>query len=80
MTFDEKLKAKIKLLEFKAKRTPLNADERDQVKAKFGNNPGCSFCKDKDGIYCHTHRARSESYKTIASIPQSVVDFIESTG
>jgi len=41
---------------------------------------GCTLAKDKDGYFCYTHRARSKSYKTIMSIPKSVIEFIESTG
>ena len=41
---------------------------------------GCTLAKDKDGYFCYTHRARSKSYKTIKSIPKSVIEFIESTG
>lgn len=63
----------------KAKKTPLSASEREEVKAKFGS-PCCSFTKDKSGIYCYTHRSRSKSYKSVAAIPKSVVKFIESTG
>ena len=56
----------------------LTPDERQQVKARFGDTE-CSFAKDKDGYYCYTHRCRSPSYKSIADIPQSKVDFVGST-
>lgn len=59
---------------------PLTPEERKQVKSKFGDDLECSFAKDKDGYYCYTHRARSESYSSINEIPQSQVDFIGSTG
>jgi hypothetical protein len=36
--------------------------------------------KDKNGFYCHTHRARSKSYKTAELIPKSVIESIEATG
>lgn len=41
---------------------------------------GVTLRKDKDGYYVHTHRSRSKSYKSIAAIPKSVIEFIESTG
>ena len=58
----------------------LDPDEREKVKSLFGKNLECSFAKDKDGYYCYTHRARSESYKKLESMPKSDVEFIESTG
>ena len=58
----------------------LTSEERDLIKSRFGNDLQCSFAKDKDGYYCYTHRARSDSYKSISDIPQSAVDFIGSTG
>lgn len=58
---------------------PLTTTERQQVKEKFGN-PGCSFAKDNQGIYCYTHRARSKSYESVNKIPKSKVKFVESTG
>jgi len=58
----------------------LIPQERRQVKDRFGDNLECSFAKDKDGYYCYTHRARSKSYPSIDKIPQSEVEFIESTG
>jgi len=63
----------------KTKKEYLNPDERKQVKERFGDRD-CSFAKDKDGYYCFTHRARSNSYPSIAKIPKSAVEFIESTG
>jgi hypothetical protein len=48
--------------------------------AKTPKAKGVSLKKDKNGYYCHTHRARSKSYKTVNSIPKSVIEFIESTG
>lgn len=41
---------------------------------------GVSFKKDKDGYYCHTHRARSKSCKCPSKIPKKDLTFIESTG
>lgn len=48
--------------------------------AKTPKARAVTLAKDKDGYFCYTHRARSKSYKTIASIPKSVIEFIESTG
>lgn len=56
----------------------LTPEEREQVKGLF-NDIQCSFAKDKDGYYCYTHRARSESYPSISQIPKDKVDFINST-
>lgn len=56
----------------------LTPEEMDQVKDRF-KDIQCSFAKDKDGYYCYTHRARSKSYPTIDDIPESKVDFINST-
>ena len=62
-----------------SKKIPLTSVERDQVKKKFGK-PECSFAKDLHGYFCHTHRARCKSYKSIEDIPKDRVKFIESTG
>ena len=56
----------------------LNPEEREEVKKRF-KDIQCSFAKDDDGYYCFTHRARSKSYPSISQIPQSKVDFINST-
>jgi hypothetical protein len=63
----------------KAEKQPLTTKEREQVNRRFPSKE-CSFAKDKDGYYCYTHRARSESYKSISQIPASAVEFIGSTG
>lgn len=41
---------------------------------------GVGVAKDKDGVYIKTHRCRSESYRTLEDIPDSVIEFIRSTG
>lgn len=41
---------------------------------------GTTVRRDSKGFYCHTHRARSESYPSIDEIPDEDVRFIESTG
>ena len=61
----------------KLKRKEDEYVDKGEYKEKF---EGVSLRKDKDGYYCHTHRARSDSYKSLAAIPKSVVKFIESTG
>ena len=48
--------------------------------AKDDRFKGVSLKQDDDGWYVSTHRARSDSYPTPEDIPQSKVDFIESTG
>jgi hypothetical protein len=58
---------------------PISAKERQEIKTRFGN-PGCSFAKDNQGVYCYTHRARSKSYESVSKIPKSKVKFVESTG
>ena len=56
----------------------LTPDEREEIKGRF-KDIQCSFKKDEDGYYCYTHRSRSDSYPSIADIPKSAVDFINST-
>jgi len=41
---------------------------------------GTTVDKDKEGFYCRTHRCRSDSYPSIDEIPDSAIEFIESTG
>lgn len=60
------------------KRIYLNSAERQKVKEEYGETE-CTFAKDKDGYYCHTHRARSKSYPALDKIPKKVVKFIDST-
>ena len=64
----------------KKDKEPLTPEERKQVKKRFGDDLECSFAKDKDGYYCYTHRARSDSYPFISKIPKSAYEFICSTG
>lgn len=56
----------------------LTADEYAEIKRVFGEIH-CSIGKDKDGYFAYTHRARSKSYPTIAEIPKSKLEFIETT-
>jgi 8-oxo-dGTP pyrophosphatase MutT (NUDIX family)/mRNA-degrading endonuclease RelE of RelBE toxin-antitoxin system len=51
-----------------------------RVTAKDDRFEGVALKEDDDGWYVTTHRARGDSYPTPEDIPQSEVDFIESTG
>lgn len=59
--------------------SPTSA-ERGQLAARTPKAEGVSLKRDKDGLFVHTHRARSKSYATVKEIPVSVIAFIESTG
>lgn len=48
--------------------------------ASMKNKNGISMGCDEKGFFCHTHRCRSNSYKTPASIPVKVIKYIETTG
>lgn len=48
--------------------------------AKTPKAKGVTLAKDKDGYFCYTHRARSNSYKSIGLIPKSIIEKIEATG
>jgi peptidoglycan hydrolase-like protein with peptidoglycan-binding domain len=51
------------------------------VAPRDGSSGGAVALKrDKDGLFVHTHRARSKSFKSVAAIPERVVRYIESTG
>lgn len=54
--------------------------ERQQLRARCAKAAGVSLKRDKNGLFVHTHRARSKSYASVAAIPLSVIEFIESTG
>ena len=47
---------------------------------KTSKAAGVSLGSDKDGYFVYTHRARSKSYKNVASISKKVIEDIESTG
>jgi len=64
----------------KTEKEYLTHEERQIVRDTFGDDLECSFAKDKDGYYCRTHRARSDSYKRIQDIPESTVEWVGSTG
>jgi peptidoglycan hydrolase-like protein with peptidoglycan-binding domain len=48
--------------------------------SKGADGGAVSLKRDKDGLFVHTHRARSKSFPTVAAIPERAVRFIESTG
>jgi hypothetical protein len=58
-----------------SKTAAVALDEAQRVRFK-----GTGVDKDDDGYYCKTHRCRSDSYPSIDEIPDSVIEFIESTG
>jgi hypothetical protein len=45
-----------------------------------GRYAGVSIGRDKKGYFCFTHRARSESYPSVADIPESKIKRVRSTG
>jgi len=60
-----------------------NASENDIVAKPEGLKnklKEVSLCKDENGYYVKTHRARSDSYETPEKIPDKDIDFISSTG
>lgn len=60
---------------------PPTQAEREELRERHGDvASGVSLKRDKGGVFVHTHRARSKSFKTVAAIPKTVVRFIESTG
>lgn len=65
-----------------ARREPLSRQEKGDALARFGRRlaSGVGWAKWGGGYVCYTHRARSKVYSTIAAMPKSVVQFIESTG
>lgn len=64
------------------KKIPLSSKEYKEVIRLFGyfKGRGFSVAKDKNGYFIYTHRCRSDSYKSLRSIPVSVQRFIRSTG
>lgn len=48
--------------------------------AKTPKAKSVTLAKDKKGYFVYTHRGASKRYKTIMSIPKSVIEFIEITG
>lgn len=61
-----------------ARKSPTPADTT-AFRKKHGDT-GVSLARDADGVFVHTHRARSKSYPAADKIPKKVVDFIDSTG
>lgn len=54
--------------------------EREELRAKTPKARGVSLKRDEDGLFVHTHRARSSSYPSVSAIPISVIERIEATG
>ncbi|MBK7362762.1 MAG: hypothetical protein IPJ01_10740 [Micavibrio sp.] len=48
--------------------------------AKTPKANGVTLAKDKKGYFVYTHRWASKRFKTILSIPKSIIEFCESTG
>ena len=62
---------------------PATAADYAAFRAQHAGNPhytGVSLARDAQGVYIHTHRARSKSYPSADLIPTSKVNFVESTG
>ena len=62
-----------------AEAVDVTTEERAELKRRFPKG-GVSLKRDARGVFAHTHRARSKSYPSVAAIPKSVLEFIESTG
>lgn len=45
-----------------------------------GKRYGVGVGRDDDGVFVHTHRARSKSYPDMDSIPTKDLEFVDSTG
>jgi len=62
----------------------FNFDELEEGQMTWpvqsGELKGVSVGRDKDGLFCCTHRCRSKSYPSVDKIPKSKIKFIESTG
>lgn len=54
--------------------------EFNKAHDKTASQWGVSLKKDKNGYYCHTHRARSKSKPSPSKITKTELNFIESTG
>jgi len=63
-----------------AKKTYTVVTKPKEFLAKTSKASGVTLAKDSKGYFVYTHRAASKHYKTIMSIPKSVIEFIESTG
>jgi hypothetical protein len=64
----------------KKKKSHVVVSKPPEFLQKTPKATGVTLAQDKDGYFCYTHRAASKRYKTIKSIPKSVIEFIESTG
>ncbi len=57
-----------------------STDRSVSTKGLPQNFRGVSLKQDEDGFYVCTHRCRSDSYPSADKIPQSKIDYIETTG
>jgi hypothetical protein len=67
----------------KDKWTDPTTEDRQEWEKVHGGTPidhGVSLHRDDKGYFVHTHRARSDSYESIAKIPKEVIKQIEETG
>lgn len=64
----------------KSKKTYTVVAKPAEFLAKTPKAKGVTLAKDKDGYFVYTHRGSSKRYKTIAGIPKSVIETVESTG
>lgn len=59
--------------------TSVSVKKTPEFLAKTPKAKSVPLKKDKDGFYVGSHRWRSNSYKTINSIPKKIIEFAEST-
>ena len=64
----------------KKKKSHTVVTKTPEFLAKTTKARAVTLAKDKDGYFCYTQRSRSKSYKTINSIPKSVIESVGSTG
>lgn len=62
------------------KKDYTSATKTKEFLAKTPKAKHVSLFKDKTGYFVKTHRWQSKHYKTINSIPKSIIEFCESTG
>jgi hypothetical protein len=67
-------------LENKTGQFKPTAYDYEEIKKWGFDKYGVGWKRDKNGIYCKTHRCRSKSYPEVKDIPIEDVKFIDSTG
>lgn len=77
--FGEKTNYEIWKEKHEREKAAMTPEDRKAIREKY-RSKGCGWGRDKDGVYCYTHRCRSKSYPSVDKIPKKVVDFIVSTG